>query len=105
MGLSRLYLNDGTGKLTWKQGVFGWLEHDNEHVRFADLDRDGHVDVVFAAEEDQRNQIFLGDGKAGFRDVATGCLTRARATAWRSATSTAMACPISSSAIPTSRRA
>ena len=70
MGLSRLYLNDGTGKLTWKQGVFGWLEHDNEHVRFADLDKDGHVDVVFASEEDQRNQIFLGDGKANFRDVS-----------------------------------
>ncbi|MBJ6120385.1 FG-GAP repeat domain-containing protein [Sphingomonas mollis] len=69
-GVSRLYINDGAGRLTWKQDVFGTTEHDNEHVRAADFDRDGHMDVVFVAEDTRRHQLYLGDGKGGFADAS-----------------------------------
>lgn len=69
-GVSRLYVNDGTGRLTWRQGAFGTTERDNEHVRVADFDRDGHADVVFVAEDTQQQQLYLGDGKGGFVDAS-----------------------------------
>ncbi len=46
-GANRLYLNDGTGRLTHVPGAFGTAIHDSEHVRAADFDRDGSMDVVF----------------------------------------------------------
>lgn len=67
-GPNALYLNDGKGKLTWKPGAFGNADGDNEHVRAADLDGDGHMDVVFVAEADEVHRLFLGDGKGGFVD-------------------------------------
>lgn len=69
-GVSRLYLNDGTGRLTWKEGAFGSGVHDNEHVRVADVDRDGHADVIFVAEDTERHQLYLGDGRGGFADAS-----------------------------------
>lgn len=69
-GVSRLYVNDGTGRLTWKQGAFGTGVHDNEHVRVADFDRDGHPDVVFVAEDTERHQLYLGDERGGFADAS-----------------------------------
>lgn len=74
-GVSRLYLNDGTGRLSWKKGAFGTTVHDNEHVRAADFDRDGHIDVVFVAEDTRRHQLYLGNGAGGFAD-ASGRLPR-----------------------------
>ena len=65
-GANRLYLNDGTGMLTHRAGAFGSARGDNEHVRVADFDRDGHMDVLFIAEEDEQHNLFLGDGKGGF---------------------------------------
>lgn len=69
-GVSRLYLNDGSGRLSWKRGAFGTATHDNEHVRVADFDRDGHKDVLFVAEDTQQHQLYLGDGRGGFTDVS-----------------------------------
>lgn len=69
-GVSRLYINDGTGHLTWRPGAFGTTERDNEHVRVADFDRDGHTDVVFVAEDTQQHQLYLGDGEGGFVDIS-----------------------------------
>jgi hypothetical protein len=74
-GDSRLYLNDGTGRLRWNRATFAGARHDNEHVRLADFDRDGHLDAVFVAEDDGRHQLYLGDGKGGFTD-ASGRLPR-----------------------------
>ncbi len=67
---NRLYLNDGTGKLTWKKGVFKAAKHDTEHVRVADFDGDGHMDVIFVAEDDQTHEYYLGNGDGTFRDVS-----------------------------------
>lgn len=69
-GVNRLYLNDGKGRLTHKPGAFGNVQHDSEHVRAADFDGDGNVDVVFVAEEDEAHQLFLGDGRGGFTDAS-----------------------------------
>src|SRR5688572_5046795 len=68
--VNRLYLNDGKGRLSWRQKTFGTVAHDTEHVLSADFNRDGFADVMFIAEDDQVHQLFLGDGKAGFTDVS-----------------------------------
>lgn len=68
--VNRLYLNDGTGRLSWRQQAFGSVAHDTEHVASADFNKDGFADVIFVAEDDQVHQLFLGDGKAGFSDVS-----------------------------------
>ncbi|WP_211151903.1 VCBS repeat-containing protein [Novosphingobium sp. HR1a] len=68
--VSRLYLNDGKGKLSWRQGAFGTARHDNEHVETADFNKDGHADLIFVAEYDQDHQLFLGDGRGGFVDAS-----------------------------------
>lgn len=73
---NRLYLNDGTGKLTWKKGVFKAAKHDTEHVRVADFDGDGHIDVVFVAEDDQTHEYYLGNGDGTFRDVSDRLLAK-----------------------------
>ena len=65
-GANRLYLNDGTGKLSHTPGAFGSIAGDNEHVRVADFNGDGHLDVVFVAEDTEQHNLFLGDGKGGF---------------------------------------
>ncbi|MFL9582827.1 FG-GAP repeat domain-containing protein [Stenotrophomonas sp. AB1(2024)] len=69
-GANRLYLNDGTGKLSQKPDAFGSITGDNEHVRVADFDGDGHMDVVFVAEDTEQHNLFLGDGKGGFTRVS-----------------------------------
>lgn len=65
-GANVLYLNDGTGRLTWIPGVFGDRANDNEHVRAADFNGDGIMDVIFIAEADEVHNLFFGDGKGGF---------------------------------------
>lgn len=70
LGANRLYLNDGKGRLTYKLDAFGTAIHDSEHVRAADFDGDGNIDVAFVAEADEVHQLFLGDGKGGFRDAS-----------------------------------
>ncbi len=67
---NRLYLNDGSGKLTWQNGVFKAAKHDTEHVRVADFDGDGYPDVIFVAEDDQTHEYYLGNGDGTFRDVS-----------------------------------
>lgn len=67
---NRLYINDGHGRLAWREGAFGDERHDNEQVRAADFDGDGNMDVVFVAEEDGYHQLFLGDGKGDFRNAS-----------------------------------
>ncbi len=67
---NRLYLNDGTGKFTWKKGVFAEKSHDTEHVRAGDFDKDGNLDFVFVAEDDQNHEFYLGNGDGTFRDVS-----------------------------------
>lgn len=67
---NRLYLNDGTGRLTWKKDVFTNASHDMEHIRIADFDSDGILDCIFVAEDDQNHEFYLGNGDGSFRDVS-----------------------------------
>jgi len=69
MAANRLYLNDGAGRLTWKEGAFGAGRHDSEHVRTADFNQDGFVDVIFVAEDDQAHEFFLGGPGGIFVDA------------------------------------
>ncbi|WP_374407473.1 FG-GAP repeat domain-containing protein [Pelagerythrobacter sp.] len=68
--VNRLYVNDGEGRFAWREGAFGKVPHDTEHVRAADFDGDGHVDVVFVAEDDRTHQLFLGRGDGSFTDAS-----------------------------------
>lgn len=67
---NRLYINDGKGRFTWREGALGTRAHDTEHVRAADFNRDGHIDLVFVAEDDRTHQLFLGRGDGSFIDAS-----------------------------------
>ncbi|MBL0744670.1 FG-GAP repeat domain-containing protein [Chryseolinea lacunae] len=67
---NRLYLNDGKGKFTWKKGAFAERNHDSEHVRIADFNKDGKADIIFVAEDDQTHEYYLGKGDGTFVDVS-----------------------------------
>ncbi|MFC6099057.1 FG-GAP repeat domain-containing protein [Olivibacter domesticus] len=73
---NRLYLNDGNGKLEWKKKVFVNENHDTEHVRIADFNRDNLMDVIFVAEDDQHHEYYLGKGDGSFENVSERLLTR-----------------------------
>src|SRR5690606_28296740 len=73
---NRLYLNDGQGKFHWKKGVFSPEAHDSEHVRTADFDGDGILDIFIVAEDDQNHEYYLGNGDGGFRDVSDRILAK-----------------------------
>ena len=66
---NRLYVNDGDGHLTNREGAFGEGAYDTEHVRTADFNGDGNPDAIFVAEDDRHHQYFLGQGDGTFRDV------------------------------------
>ncbi len=74
--VNRLYLNDGKAKLSWREGAFGTVAHDTEHVLSTDFNQDGFADVMFIAEDDQVHQLFFGDGKGAFKDVSERLLAR-----------------------------
>ncbi len=80
-GPNRLYINDGTGKLTEKAGVFAASSGDNEHVRAADFDGDGNLDLIFVAEDTEQHNLYLGDGKGGFRQANERLPARSQANA------------------------
>ncbi|MES2829433.1 MAG: VCBS repeat-containing protein [Bacteroidota bacterium] len=67
---NRLYMNDGKGVFSWKKGVFADKSHDTEHVRVGDFDKDGKLDLVFVAEDDQNHEFYLGNGDGTYRDVS-----------------------------------
>ena len=69
-GANRLYINVGKGKLRWVEGALGRTVHDNEHVRAADFNRDGLLDLVFVAEDGVHHQLFLGQPGGRFQDVS-----------------------------------
>ncbi len=68
--VDRLYINDGQGRFSWRQGAFGDARRDTEHVRTADFNRDGHADFLFVTEDDRVHQLFLGRGDGSFVDAS-----------------------------------
>lgn len=67
-GANRLYINDGEGKFTRAESAFGEASHDTEHVVGTDFNRDGFVDFVFIAEDDQAHQLFYGNADGSYTD-------------------------------------
>jgi hypothetical protein len=67
---NRLYVNAGKGKFTWKKGAFAEKNHDSEHVRVADFNKDNIADIVFVAEDDQTHEYYLGKNDGTFVDVS-----------------------------------
>jgi hypothetical protein len=76
---NRLYLNDGKGKFTWRKNTFAEKNHDSEHVRIADFNKDGVADVIFVAEDDQAHEYYLGKGDGTFTDVSDRLLAKSEA--------------------------
>lgn len=76
---NRLYINDGQGRFSWKQGAFGSVKRDTEHVRTADFNRDGHEDFVFVTEDDRVHQLYLGRGDGSFADASDRIMVRGEA--------------------------
>lgn len=73
---NRLYLNDGSGKFSWREGIFANKSHDTEHVRIADFNQDGILDVLFVAEDDQNHEYYLGKGDGTFQEVSDRLLAK-----------------------------
>ncbi len=60
-------INDGTGRFTDESAQrIGDAAHDSEHVALADLDGDGDLDLLFVAEDDETNELYLNDGGGRF---------------------------------------
>lgn len=68
-GRNILLLNDGTGTFTNASDRFPASSRDSEDVGIADFDRDGNLDVLIVSEDDQVNELYLGDGEGGFVDA------------------------------------
>jgi hypothetical protein len=68
-----LLLNDGKGK--FEDASIGRLpqkNHDSEDIAVGDFDKDGDLDILFVAEDDQRHEYYLNDGKAVFKEAPQG---------------------------------
>ncbi|MEJ5091323.1 VCBS repeat-containing protein [Sphingobacterium faecium] len=76
---NRLYLNDGKGIFSWKKDTFVPKSHDTEHVRAADFNQDGLLDLIFVAEDDQHHEYYLGNGDGTFTDVSDRLLGKSEA--------------------------
>jgi hypothetical protein len=66
-GTNAVLRNEGGGRLVdatppdLRRGA-----HDSEDVAVADFDGDGHLDLIFVAEDDRTDEYYLGDGRGGF---------------------------------------
>lgn len=69
-GPNRLYLNDGAGRFSWREGALGDQSGDHEHVKAADFDGDGRPDLVFVDEDNQVHRLFLNRGGGDFEEVS-----------------------------------
>ena len=69
-GMNRLYINDGQGRFSWREGVLDGPARDNEHVLSADFNQDGHPDLVFVAEDDRLPSYFVGGPDGTFTDAS-----------------------------------
>lgn len=83
--IPRLYLNDGTGKLTQASTSLPAIYVDASCVAASDIDRDGDIDIFIGGraharhyERDPASFLLLNDGRGNFADVTINRLgTRA----------------------------
>ncbi len=61
---------DGSGELVGTRQMFSVGKRPYERLRTADLNHDGHPDLVTTNLDDHTVTILLGDGKAGFTQAA-----------------------------------
>ncbi|MCP4538977.1 MAG: PKD domain-containing protein [Chloroflexi bacterium] len=61
-----VWLNDGAGTFVFHQNVRDPLNTDTKDLALGDLDADGDLDVFFANQKGQANEIWLNDGKGNF---------------------------------------
>jgi WD40 repeat protein len=65
-----ILLNDGKGKLEYTSiGRLPQKNFDSEDIALADFDKDGDLDIIFVAEDDQQHEYYINDGKANFTDA------------------------------------
>ena len=66
-----LLLNDGKGHLA-KSDKPGFANNnfDSEDIALADFDKDGDLDVVFAAEDDANHEYYLNEGMGEFKTAS-----------------------------------
>jgi hypothetical protein len=67
--LDRVLLNDGKGRFTAHD--LGTNPDRTYSAALADVDRDGHLDVVISNDSPDRKLVYLGDGKGNFRVAGT----------------------------------
>jgi hypothetical protein len=78
---NRLLINDGTGRFADESASrLPQVKGDHEDMAVADFDRDGDLDLLFVAEDDQVLGYYLNDGSGRF-STATDRLPAARGTA------------------------
>ena len=69
---NQIYLNDGTGRFGAGR-PFGDRGDSTIDVAVADMNRDGHLDLILANRDGQQNYLLLNDGRTNFeRQVPFG---------------------------------
>ena len=79
---SRVFLNQGAGKMFKDVGkdVFGPEPMVAVRaIRVADVNGDGHADILVASSYQTQSRLYLGDGKGGFTDVTANQLPQIKA--------------------------
>jgi hypothetical protein len=79
---SRVFLNQGAGKMFKEvtKEVFGPEPMlAVRAIRVADVNGDGHADIVVASSYQTQSRLYLGDGKGGFSDVTPTQLPQVKA--------------------------